>query len=139
MKTTRNILWGLTVFYVVMFVIYTVWTAVIDQNAEWVGIVAFALMALFSAFIAWYMGLENKPFVRNLLPEDREEAEIHEADPELGVFAPHSIWPVILAGAVGLVFASICFGWWPVFWFAPVGIIGLLGWMFEFYRGKYAH
>jgi len=139
MKTTRNILWGLTAFYFAVFVGYTVWTAVIEKEAEWVGIVAFALMSLFSAFIAWYMGLENKPFARNLLPEDREEAEISEADPELGVFAPRSMWPVILAAAIAAVFASICFGWWPVFWFAPIGVVGLLGWMFEFYRGKYAH
>ena len=139
MKTLRNLMIGLIFFYAVMTAFYTVWTAVIDNDPEWVAIVAFILMTLFAAFIAWYMSIEHKPFKTKVLPEDREDAEIHEADPELGVFSPYSIWPVVAAGGAALVFASIAFGWWPAFFLAPIGLVGLLGWMFEMYRGKFGH
>lgn len=139
MKTLRNLMVGLIFFYAAMTVVYTVWTAVIQDDPEWVGIVAFVLMTLFTAFIAWYLSIEHKPFKNQPLPEDRLEAEIDEADPELGVFSPYSIWPAICAAGVGLVFASIAFGWWPAFFLAPIGIVGLLGWMFEMYRGKFGH
>ncbi|SJM65666.1 cytochrome c oxidase subunit 4 [Gulosibacter sp. 10] len=139
MRTTRNILWGLTVFYALMAVIYSAWTGFIEKELEWVGAVAFVLMTLFTAFIAWYLGLENKPFSRKPLPEDRENAEIADADEDLGFFMPSSMWPVVTAAGVGLVFASIAVGWWPAFWFAPAAIVGLLGWMFETYRGKFGH
>lgn len=139
MRTTRNILWALTVFYIIVAVSYIVWTGVIEQDPEWVGIVGFALMALFTAFIAFYLGFENKPFARKRLPEDREDAEISDADEDLGFFMPGTMWPFITAAGVGAVFASIAFGWWPAFWFAPVALVGLLGWMFETYRGKFGH
>lgn len=138
MKTTRNILWALTGFYAIMTVMYSVWTSA-DGKLEWVGAVAFALMFAFSAFIAWYLGLENKPFAKKLLPEDRLDAEISDADEELGFFAPQSIWPIMLAGVIGAIFLSIAFGWWPAFFFAPVLLVALGGWVYEFYRGRYGH
>lgn len=139
MKSTRNILWALAVFYAIMTVFYVSWTVVNEGEPEWVGSVAFALMFAFSAFIAFYMGVENKPFAKKRLPEDREDAEIADADAELGFFAPQSIWPVLLAAVVGAIFASIAFGWWPAFFFAPVLLVALGGWVYEFYRGRYAH
>ena len=138
MNTTRKMMWVLCGFYIFMSVVYIAWT-MIDGELEWVGAVGFPLMAAFTAFIGYYMGFENKPFAKKLLPEDREDAEIADADPELGFFAPQSIWPIILAAAVGAVFASIAFGWWPAFFFAPFALVGLVGWMFEFYRGRFGH
>lgn len=138
MKTIRNLLWALTVFYALTAVGYIVWTH-LDGAVEWVGAVAFALMMLFSAFIAFYLGFENKPFGRKPLPEDREDAEISDADADLGFFMPRTMWPFVTAASVGAMFASIAFGWWPIFWFIPFAIVGLLGWMFETYRGKFGH
>ena len=140
MKTTRDLLWILAGFYAVVTVAYVWWTAVAgERGIEWVGAVAFALMFAFSAFIAWYLGLENKPFKVKLLPEDRLDAEISDADEELGFFAPQSLWPIMLAGVIGLIFLSIAFGWWPAFFFAPFLLIALGGWVYEFYRGRYGH
>lgn len=138
MLTTRNILWSLAAFYIVVAIGYSVWTS-IDGSPEWVGIVAFFLMFAFTAFLAFYFGFEEKPFRKKPLPEDRENAEIDEADGELGWFSPHSMWPFVCAAGVAASFASIAFGWWPIFWFAPFAIIGLLGWMFQYYRGKFGH
>lgn len=139
MRTNANLFWGLSIFYLLCAIGYTSWTWIDQGSPEWVGSVAFTLMVAFSVFIAFYMGVEEKPFRSKPLPEDTETADIADADPELGFFAPQSIWPVLVAGGVGLVFASIAYGWWPAFFLAPIAILGVIGWSLEFYRGHYGH
>ncbi|WP_201613492.1 cytochrome c oxidase subunit 4 [Gulosibacter hominis] len=139
MRTNAKLLWALSVFYALVAIAYIAWTWIDAGQPEPVGSVAFVLMIAFSMFIAFYLDIEDKPFRKKRLPEDREEAEIHEADPELGFFAPHSMWPFVTAAGIGFVFASIAFGWWPAFFLAPIAIIGVIGWSYEFYRGHYGH
>lgn len=71
-------------------------------------------------------------------PEDRGDAEIDEADPEYGFFSPHSWWPLVvalgaMAIAMGLVFAT-----WVIVFGVGVLMIGVIGWLFEYYRGEFA-
>ena len=48
-------------------------------------------------------------------PEDNTQAEISEGTGELGFFSPHSWWPLI------------------------TGLSSAVGFVFEYYRGSYAH
>ena len=97
-------------------------------------------ISIFAAFVAFYLGSSAKPFRIHVLPEDRLDGEIADADPELGFFPPQSWWPFVLALAVGLIFLGISIGgWWFAYFSAPLFIIALVGWVFEYYRGRYAH
>ncbi|MBB2956420.1 cytochrome c oxidase subunit 4 [Pseudoclavibacter helvolus] len=140
MKTSARLLWVLAVFYAVVTVVYTLWTHAALGHYEWVGIVTLALSGIFVAFVAFYLGSSAKPFRIHVLPEDRLDGEIADADPELGFFPPQSWWPFVLALAVGLIFLGISIGgWWFAYFSAPLFIIAIVGWVFEYYRGRYAH
>ena len=138
MKSASKLFWGLAIFYLIDAIVYASWT-IAAGGLEWAGSVILIICVLFSGFLAFYLGVENRPFVQRLLPEDRLDGEIEEADADLGFFAPHSIWPVFLAAVLGLVMVGVSNGFWPVFFFAPLGVIGLVGWALEFYRGRFGH
>ena len=68
-------------------------------------------------------------------PEDREDAEIAEGAGEMGFFAPHSWWPIALAGAFATVGAGLVFG---PFLFAigfALILLTVTGFTFEYYLG----
>ena len=68
-------------------------------------------------------------------PEDREDAEIAEAAGEVGFFAPHSWWPVAMAGSFALTTIGIVFG--PFLIFIGLGALAVTvsGLLFEYYVG----
>ena len=71
-------------------------------------------------------------------PEDRQDGEIDEADPEYGFFSPHSWWPLVVGlGAAGIALGLVFAVWFVVL---SVGILmlGVIGWLFEYYRGEFA-
>ncbi|HUR15350.1 MAG TPA: cytochrome c oxidase subunit 4 [Mycobacteriales bacterium] len=71
----------------------------------------------------------------DLRPEDREDAEIAEGAGEVGFFAPHSWWPMFLAGSSAITAMGLIFG--P--FLALIGVFALLialsGLLFEYYVG----
>lgn len=104
---------------------------------EWVGIVAILLTGGMFAMIGVYFKMLEKRFGDR--PEDRDDGEIAELAGDQGIFAPWSWWPIVLAAATALGFLGLAIDWWI---FAPAGIlavIGLVGWVFEFSRGRFAH
>lgn len=139
MRTTQKMLFVLVAFYLIVGTGYTIWTINHERGIEWVGVVTLFLMAVFTAFVGFYLGVENKPFKRELLPEDRLDAEISDADAELGFFSPWSWWPLLLAVFVGIVLIGVSVGWWLVFFAFPLVLVGIIGWMFEYYRGRFQH
>ena len=72
-------------------------------------------------------------------PEDNPYGEIAEGAGELGEFAPHSWWPLVTAGSAAILFAGVAIGWWLMLIGAAAAAIGVVGWVFEFYRGEHAH
>ena len=56
-----------------------------------------------------------------------------------GVFAPWSWWPLVIGAAAALAFLGLAVGWWVLYLGFVVGVIGLVGWVFEFNRGQHAH
>ena len=139
MKPLQKILWVMLAFFTVMTIVYTVWTIMTFGHPEWVGVVTLGLMAVFSVFIAFYLGVENKPFKLRLLPEDRLDGNIDEAEEELGHFSPWSWWPILLAAACGAALVGASVGWWPIFFAAPILVWAIIGWSFEYYRHHLKH
>ncbi len=136
MKTNVNIFWILVGFFVLLTAIYTVWALIDTNEVEWVGTVALGLCAVLSAFIAFYLQLVNRS-TGGLLPEDRLDADIDDGDPELGYFSPWSWWPVFLAGGVTFTFLGLAAGIWIMFYAIPLAMLGLVGWVYEYYRGNF--
>ena len=120
-----------TAFYALVTVVYFFITR------EIVGTTVLLLTSLLAGLIGFYILYTAKRVGPR--PEDREDAEIDEADPDYGFFSPHSWWPLPIAfGAMvvslGLVFAA---------WLAVLGVFilmfGVLGLVYEYYIGDYAH
>lgn len=136
MKTNINIFWILVGFFALLTAVYTTWALIDTNKVEWVGTVAIGLCAVLSAFIAFYLQLVDRSS-GGLLPEDRLDADIDDGDPELGHFSPWSWWPVFLAGGVSLAFLGLAAGIWIVFYAVPLALVGIVGWVYEYYRGNF--
>lgn len=139
MRANVNLFWILTVFLAIVAAIYGFWSAVESpiSQPEWAGTIAISLTAVLSAFIAFYLGRVHKAQGAEL-PEDRLDANIDDGDAELGFFSPWSWWPIMLAGAAALMFLGLAIGFWISFIAVGLGVISLVGWVYEYYRGNFA-
>ncbi|MGV8885090.1 MAG: cytochrome c oxidase subunit 4 [Microbacteriaceae bacterium] len=145
MRANYFMFMAIAAFFVVADAAYIIWS-IADRNffesnynsVEWVGAIALGLCAILSGFIAFYVGRTYKS-QGGELPEDRVDANIDDGDAEQGFFAPWSWWPVMLAASAALVFLGLAVGVWVAFIGGAVGVISLVGWQYEFYRGYHAH
>jgi hypothetical protein len=139
MKSSIVIFWLLTTYFVLISVVYTVWNIAIHDRPEWAGSIAILLSAGLTAFIASYLGLVQKK-QGGVQVFDRNLADIDDGDPEIGEFSPWSWWPIFLAFVLGLVILGVCIGFsfWLVFLSLPLVLVGVVGWVYEYYRGNFA-
>ena len=72
-------------------------------------------------------------------PEDDPLGEIEQGAGDQGVFSPWSWWPLVLGVSGAITFAGLAIGWWLSYIGIALGVIGLVGWVFEFSRGQHAH
>jgi hypothetical protein len=105
--------------------------------SEWVGIMGMLLVGGLAGMIGSYLGVTARRV--GARPEDREDAEIHEGAGEQGHFSPWSWWPLVLGTAAATAVLGIAVGWWIFFIGAGIGIVALVGWVFEYSRGDHAH
>lgn len=68
-------------------------------------------------------------------PEDREDAEIADGAGEVDFFAPHSWWPMLLAGAAAITATGIAFGAFIIIIGVVLLLVALSGLLFEYYVG----
>ncbi|KQM14991.1 cytochrome c oxidase subunit IV [Plantibacter sp. Leaf171] len=129
----------LTVFCALLCAVYTVWSLIdpLHGRVEWVGTVTLALAAILSAFLGFYLSRVHKSQGAEL-PEDTLTANIDDGDPEIGHFSPWSWWPIILAGACGLLVLGLAVGFWIAIIGIPLVVIAVVGWNYEYYRGYFA-
>lgn len=139
MKANANLFWILAAFFAIVTVTYVVWGLLdpIQRSVEWAGTFALALSAILASFIAFYLGRVHSA-QGGELPEDRLDANIDDGDPELGFFSPWSWWPIMLAGSAALLFLGLAAGFWISLIAVGVGLISLVGWVYEYYRGLFA-
>jgi hypothetical protein len=98
-----------------------------------------ALTGALSVLIAFYLGRIHRSQGGLELPEDRLDANIDDGDAEQGHFSPWSWWPVTLAAAAALVLLGLAIGVWISFIGAAILIVSVVGWVYEYYRGYFAH
>jgi uncharacterized membrane protein YfcA len=137
MRASATIFWVITAFFLLSAAVYTVWGRLYYGDVEWVGTVALTLTGVLGAFIGFYLARSHAA-QGGELPEDRQDGNIDDGDPELGHFSPWSWWPFMLGVAVGLMALGLAVGFWICFIAVAFGLICLVGWVFEYYRGYFA-
>ncbi|MGW3268639.1 cytochrome c oxidase subunit 4 [Streptomyces sp. NPDC001056] len=123
----RMFIW-LSFFMLIMAVVYGVW------SKEPAGTTALFLAFGLSIMIGFYLGFTARRVDAGA--QDDKEADVADDAGELGFFSPHSWQPLMLAFGGAIAFLSIAVGWWLIYFSAPFIVIGLFGWVFEYYHGE---
>ncbi|MEO5534771.1 MAG: cytochrome c oxidase subunit 4 [Pseudolysinimonas sp.] len=149
MRVNANLFWILGAFFLISAAGYTVWSLIdygntptavqpiTHQGVEWVGTVGITLGAVLSFFLGFYITITRRAQGGDL-PEDSLTAAIDDGDPEVGQFSPWSWWPMFLAFGLALFFLGLAIGTWISFIGAPLAVIAIIGWQYEYYRGFFA-
>jgi hypothetical protein len=101
------------------------------------GTTALALAVGLSLLIGFYVLFTGRRLPQR--PEDNTEGEIAEGTGEIGFFSPHSWWPMWLGLAGAVLFLGFAIGWWMFIIGAVAVFLAAIGFVFEYYRGHYAH
>jgi hypothetical protein len=102
-----------------------------------VGTTALALTGALAFLVAFYVLYTAKRVYPR--PEDRLNGDIEEADPEYGIFSPHSWWPLAIGISAAIIGVGLIFAVWIIVFGVFLLFMSLFGWMFEYYRGEFAH
>lgn len=132
MKFNAYLFSGGVLFFVPLGVIYAFWS-----GGEAVGTAGLLLLGGLVGMIGGYLWLVSRRIDAG--PDDDPHAEIADGAGVQGQFPPWSWWPLILSASGALTFAGLAVGWWLAGIGAATAVIGLVGWVFEFSRGKHAH
>jgi hypothetical protein len=147
-RVNSNLFWILAAFFWAADALYIGWNLIAYYTGtgdatvpthpiEWVGTVAIGLSGILGAFIAFYVGATRRA-QGGELPEDRYDAHIDDGDPEIGYFSPWSWWPMTVAFGLALMFLGLAVGFWLSFIGAPIVLVSVIGWYYEYYRGNFA-
>lgn len=131
MKLEGRLMVFSTIFFVGNAIIY--WYVARDP----IGTTALGLAGALSFLIAFYVLYTAKRVYPR--PEDRLDGEIDEADPEYGFYSPHSWWPLAVGFSTFLIALGFVFAAWIVVLGVTLLMLALIGWLFEYYRGDFAH
>jgi hypothetical protein len=101
------------------------------------GTTALALAIGLAFLTGFYLLFTGRRLPRR--PEDNPRAEIEEGTGELGFFSPHSWWPLFVGLAATTAAVGVAVGWWLFLIGMLMVILATIGFVFEYYRGHYAH
>lgn len=137
MKVEARIFELITVFFLLIAIVYGVFTA-LDDQIEWAGLTAMVLASGLALIIGTYFRFVARRL--DTRPEDYEDAEVSDGSGDLGFFSPHSWWPILVAFSAG-VFAIGFALWLP--WLFIIAIVFLIlaaaGLVFEYHLGPERH
>ena len=105
MKANWKLFSGLSVFYVVMAVVYYA------VGGEAVGITGMILAACLAGMVGFYLWFTQKRIGFDI-PSDNLDAEIADDAGELGFYSPHSWWPLPVAMSACVFALGLVIGWW---------------------------
>ncbi|MCB2413827.1 cytochrome c oxidase subunit 4 [Demequina sp. TTPB684] len=120
-------------FFLVVGTIY----GTLTSFRELVGFPALLLAAGLALMVGIYFRMLGKRHGER--PEDREDGRIAEEAGDQGLYAPWSWWPFVVALGSALGFVALAVGWWIMVPAAMVSLVGLIGWVFEYSTGRFAH
>ena len=125
MKANWQLFVGLSVFYVLMTVVY--WYV----GGEAVGITGMLLAACLAGMVGFYVWFTQKR-IGTLMPSDNLTAEISDGAGEPGFYSPHSWWPLPVALAATAVGMGLIIGWWLTLIAVTALFFGIIGWVTEY-------
>ncbi|MET0452375.1 MAG: cytochrome c oxidase subunit 4 [Mycobacterium sp.] len=134
----------LTAFFALCAVVYGTLTAIYgnghDGNTgiEWAGTTALILTTGLSLITGTFFRFVARRL--DTRPEDYEDAEISDGAGELGFYAPHSWWPLLIALSASVTAVGVAM-WLPWLLFAGVCFVlaTVAGLVFEYYTGPEKH
>ena len=131
MKFEGSLFIGCAIFFGVVDIIY--WYFSKDPT----GTTALALAVALAFLTGFYLLFTGRRLPER--PEDNPDGEIEDGTGELGFFSPHSWWPLYVGLAAAIAAMGVAIGWWMFL----IGLLALflttIGFVFEYYRGVYAH
>ena len=131
MKASWKLFGGLSVFYVLMTLIY--W----QVGGEEVGIAGMLLSACLAGMVGFYVWFTQKR-IGVTLPEDNLTAEIADGAGELGFYSPHSWWPLPVALSACVFALGLIIGWWLSLIGLGALVISIIGMVTEYEKPEIA-
>ncbi|GAB2773166.1 cytochrome c oxidase subunit 4 [Streptomyces chlorus] len=128
MKIQGKMFIWLSAFLLVVAVVYGVW------SKEPAGTTALFLAFGLSIMVGFYLGFTARRV--DVGPQDNKEADVADDAGEVGFFSPHSWQPLGLGLGAAVAFLAVAVGWWLMYFAAPLILLSLWGWVFEYYRGE---
>ena len=125
MKVNWKLFGGLSVFYVLMTIIY--W----QVGGEPVGIGGMLLASCLAGMVGFYVWFTQKR-IGVTLPEDNLTALIEDGAGELGFYSPHSWWPLPVALSACAMGLGLAIGWWLTLIGLGSLIISVIGMVTEY-------
>lgn len=125
MKVNWKLFGGLSIFYVIMTVIY--WYV----GGEPVGIGGMLLASCLAGMVGFYVWFTQKR-IGVILPEDNVTGEIADGAGELGFYSPHSWWPLPVALSACTMGLGLIIGWWLTLIGVGAIMISVIGMVTEY-------
>ena len=125
MVTNWRLFGGLSVFYVIITIIY--W----QVDGEPLGITGMLLSSFLAGMVGFYLWFTQRR-IGTVLPEDNVTAEISDGAGELGFYSPHSWWPLPVALSMCVAGMGLIIGWWLTLIGFSVLVISIIGMVTEY-------
>jgi hypothetical protein len=119
------------VFFGIVGTVYAIW------SRDWIGGTALIFTGFMTALIAFYLLYTAKRLDNR--PEDDMMANQDEAAPDYGFFSPQSWWPLPMGASAMLIAFGLIFATWLLIAGILFLMISIIGLVFEYYRGDFAH
>ena len=125
MKANWKLFTGLSIFYIIMAVIYY------SVGGEAVGITGMILASCLAGMVGFYLWFTQKRIGVDI-PSDNIDAEIADDAGELGFYSPHSWWPLPVALSMCALTLSLIIGWWLTVISLGALVISIIGMVTEY-------
>ncbi|AMY25622.1 cytochrome c oxidase subunit 4 [Rhodococcus fascians] len=138
MKIEAKIFEILTVFFLLVGIVYALFTGLSRTGVEWAGVTAIFLSVGLTLIVGTYFRFVARRL--DTRPEDFDDAEVSDGAGDLGFFSPGSFWPFVLAVAASITALGFAF-FQP--WLIALGVVCVIasaaGLVFEYHIGAERH